>query len=182
MKIAQGRRSLGFILVGYLLPLMLAVSAAEAYSLYRWGKPEGMLRQVTRLAPNVALVYTGTQVVVALLVVFIGARLVKRLAETFHARHTFVQAFTAVAYGLGPWLWFRLLDVWPPMNGWITWGLGLVFAIMALYHGLPRMLQPDPPHAFGLFCATAFTLTVLTGLARLVAHVLLHHQELWVVF
>jgi len=36
-----------------------------------------------------------------------------------------------------------------------------------LYLGLPCMLRPDPPHAFGLYVMTTMTLTVMFGLWRL---------------
>jgi hypothetical protein len=38
----------------------------------------------------------------------------------------------------------------------------------ALYHGVPRMMEPDPPHAFGLFLMSSLLLLIVTGLLRFV--------------
>jgi hypothetical protein len=43
-----------------------------------------------------------------------------------------------------------------------------VLAIGVLYLGLPCLLRPDPPHAFGLYVMTSLTLVVAFGLYRLV--------------
>jgi hypothetical protein len=36
-----------------------------------------------------------------------------------------------------------------------------------LYDGLPRLLLPDPTHAFGLYLSCAFVLILATGAVRL---------------
>jgi hypothetical protein len=37
-----------------------------------------------------------------------------------------------------------------------------------LYQGVPRVMLPDPPHAFGLYLVSAILLVLTTGLARLI--------------
>jgi len=37
-----------------------------------------------------------------------------------------------------------------------------------LYQGVPRMMEPDPPHAFGLYLMSSLLLLFITGLARFV--------------
>jgi len=101
-------------------------------------------------------------------VVFIGARLVKAVGETFHGRHTYSQTFTVTAYGLGPLFLFRLFNAFPPVPPWLCWVIGILFCIGVLYSGLPHVLKPDPPHAFGLFIMSSFLLTLTTGLVELV--------------
>ena len=81
------------------------------------------------------------------------------------------QAFISVAYGLAPLFLLRLCDglgsdlVWVP---WVTWSVGILLAIGVLYHGVPRMMEPDPSHAFGLFLMSALLLMLITGLLRYV--------------
>jgi hypothetical protein len=102
-------------------------------------------------------------------VAFIGAKVVKSVAETFHGRNTFTQCFTLVAYTLSPLFLVHLLDAYPGMNQWASFGIGMVLSVAALYHGVPRVLQPDPPHAFGLYLISVLLLSGIAGLARLVS-------------
>src|SRR5437762_4255407 len=74
-----------------------------------------------------------------------------------------------VAYGLGPLFLFRLLEGFKDLSPWMSWGIGFLLAVRVLYHGVPRVMQPDPPHAFGLFLMSAFLLMLTTGMAQLVA-------------
>jgi hypothetical protein len=37
-----------------------------------------------------------------------------------------------------------------------------------LYQGVPRVMLPDPPHAFGLYFVSAMLLAIVAGLARFV--------------
>jgi hypothetical protein len=101
-------------------------------------------------------------------VVFAGAKLVKSVGETFRGRHTYNQAFTAVAYGLGPLFLLRLFDTFSGISPWAPWGVGIVLSISVLYQGLPRVMEPDPSHAFGLYLMSAVLLALITGMARFV--------------
>src|SRR5262249_6751277 len=82
--------------------------------------------------------------------------------------HTFSQAFTAVAYGLGPFFLLRLLDASQGISPWVSWALGILLALGTLYHGVPRVMQPDPPQAFGLYVATSVLMLLLTLLMRFI--------------
>jgi uncharacterized membrane protein YecN with MAPEG domain len=62
----------------------------------------------------------------------------------------------------------RFADVLTTPSPWIPWAVGMVLTIAVLYHGLPCILKPDPPHAFGLFFMTSLTLVVINGILRLV--------------
>jgi hypothetical protein len=46
--------------------------------------------------------------------------------------------------------------------------LGMIVSIWILYQGLPRVLMPDPTHAFGLYLSSAMVIILTTGMARLV--------------
>ncbi len=54
------------------------------------------------------------------------------------------------------------------MSPWISWAIGIVLSVAVLYHGVPRMMEPDPAHAFGLFLMSALLLVLITGLVRFV--------------
>ncbi len=169
--IARVRRSIGFILIVYLLPILLITSAGEGFGLVRWGRERGPLQElahVQNFTVGHALIFEAAQLLLSLLIVFVGARMVKSIGETFHGRHTYTQAFTAVAYGLGPLFLFRLLDVFPRLNPWISWSIGIILTIAVLYQGLPRIMEPDPSHALGFFFMTALLLVLMSGLVRFV--------------
>jgi hypothetical protein len=112
-----------------------------------------------------------TQFLVSIGLIFLGAQLVKSIGETFHGRHTLTQAFAAVAYGLAPLFLLRLGDafskdpVWMP---WVTFSVGILLCTGILYHGVPRMMEPDPSHAFGLFLMSSLLLMLIMGLFRFV--------------
>ncbi len=166
-RLAQERRSVGFICTSYLLPLLLVVSAVEGGGLMYWGKWQpgvGLIRKFT--AAEVTL-FEVAQLLLTLAVVFVCAHLVKILGETFHDRHSYTQAFTVVAYTLCPIFLFRLLDVFPMMNPWVPWAIGIVLSIWIYYQGLPRVMKPDPSHAFELYMISSMILVSTTGLVRL---------------
>ena len=170
-RIFLARRGMAFILVVHLLPLLLLTSAGEAYGLMRWGKQRGQVQEIAHLKPftrGEAVLFETGQLILSLVVVFAGANMVKSIGETFHGRHTYPQAFATVAYGLGPLFLLRLLDAFPSVNPWITWSVGILLSITALYHGVPRMMEPDPTHAFGLFLMSSLLLALITGLVRFV--------------
>jgi hypothetical protein len=166
--IFRARRSLVFVLVVYLLPLILLASAAEGYGLVHWGKWQGEIGRIKNVPVREAVIVEAAQFLLALVVVFVGANMIKAIGETFHGRHTYTQAFTTVAYGLSPLFLLRLLDAFSGISPWVSWAIGIILSIAVLYHGVPRMMEPDPPHAFGLFFMSALLLALVTGLVRLV--------------
>jgi hypothetical protein len=168
-RILRAKRSLAFVFVVYLLPILILTSFGEGWGLVKWGKVRSEVRNVaTTFTPGETAVFEAAQILLSLVVVFIGAWLVKAVGETFHARHSYTQTFTVVAYGLSPLFLFRMLDALPMVPPWLSWALGIIFSIRILYSGLPHLLQPDPPHAFGLFVMSSFLLFFTTGLVELV--------------
>jgi len=169
-RIFRARRSVIFIFLLYVLPLLVLSSAAEAYGLYHWGKVQGQgeIERLKKFSINEAFIFEAAQVLLFVLIIFVCAQLVKSIGETFHGRHTYNQAFTTVAYGLGPLLLFRCLDAFPGISPWVSWPIGIILSIGVLYQGVPRMLEPDPPHAFGLYFMSALLLFLITGLTRFV--------------
>jgi hypothetical protein len=50
----------------------------------------------------------------------------------------------------------------------MIWAVGIILCAAVLYHGVPRVMEPDPPHAFGLFFMSSLLLALVSGLVRLV--------------
>jgi hypothetical protein len=166
--ITRARRGVASIFLFYLLPFLILTSACEGYGLSRWGKPQGSFTIPKIFPMGEVIVFEAAQLVLTIIVVFLCAKLVKSVGETFHGRHTFLQTFTVVAYGLSPVFLMRVLDMFTAVSPWLTWGMGILLSLSVLYHGVPRVMDPDPPQAFGLYVMTAVLLVLVTGLARFV--------------
>jgi hypothetical protein len=169
-RIFRTQRGIVFVLVFFLMPLLMATSAAEGYSLVHWGKMRGEVAHLKTFSSTEVAMFETAQLVLTLAIVFAGARVLKSMCETFHGRHNYSHAFATVAYGLSPLFMLRLLDVYSGMNPWVSWSIGISLSIGVLYQGLPRMMEPDPPHAFGLYLMNALVLLLATGLLRFVTY------------
>lgn len=165
-KIALADRSVRTVLLGYVLPLLLVTSVVEALGMYYWGDWRGDVLKIKTFSLAGAVAFQIVQLAVNLALLFLGAKMLLNLGETFHGRHTFNQAFTVVAYGLGPFWTLRLLDAFPSVNPWVTYALGMFLTIVVLYHGIPRVMMPDPPQAFGLYIIGSLLLLLTAGLGR----------------
>ncbi len=162
-------RSIAYVLCLHLLPLILLTSIAEGYGLMNWGRTQkAEMTFLKKYELKEVIVIETAQTLVYLALAFLGAAAAKNYAGTFHRRGNFRQAFTAVAFGLAPMLVFRLGDLVNGLNAWVPWAAGMVLSIAVLYLGLPCLLKPDPPHAFGLYVMTSLTLVVMFGLHRLI--------------
>jgi hypothetical protein len=168
--VARSQRRLELIFVTYLLPMVILSSAAEGYGLVHWGKwrVDAEYQALRKFPPTEAVAYEMVQAALSIAVVFIAAGILKSLGETFHGRHTHAQAFKTIAYGLSPLFVLRLFDAFPSVSPWTSWGIGIVLCVVVLYQGLPRVMMPDPPHAFGLYLMNSLLVVLITGLARFV--------------
>ena len=169
--IVSRKRSWQVILATYLFPLWLIAAAAEFYGLVHWGKPRGFLGELKTLPNSEALLFEILQLGLQMVLVFTGARMILALGETFHGRNTFGQAFTVTAYGLAPAFTLRILDIFPGISGWlywVTWAVGIVLTTSILYHGIPKVMLPDPPHAFGMYLTSSILLVMISGLIRFI--------------
>jgi hypothetical protein len=154
------------VFAGHVLPMLLLACAAEGYGMAHWGKPRGPLDRLYLFSPRETAIYEAGQFILFIVIIFFGARVIKSLGETFHGRHTFDQTFTVAAYGLSPMFLFHLFNAFRDISPWVTWIPGIVLSLAAIYHGLPRVMLPDPPHAFGLYLSSAFLLLLMTALGR----------------
>lgn len=164
-EIVQAQRGVLKILTIYLLPLLLVTSLIEGYGLVHWGEPQTIIKRQKLFTLNEAAAFEGVQLVLSLFVVFTGAGIVKSLGETFHGRHNFRQAITTVTYGLSPLFTLRIVDAFS-INPWIAWAAGITLTTVILYHGVPRVMDPDPAHGFGLYLMSTLILAMATGLVR----------------
>jgi hypothetical protein len=167
--IVEARRSMGLILAVYLLPLLLCTAAGEFYGLTHWGKQRGEFGKVTLVSPMVAVQYEVVRAVLALAVVFIGTQIIAAIGRSLNPRHDYLPAFTLVAYAAGPLFLAQLLHALPFMPWWIVWIIGATLTAAALYQGVPRVIQPDPPQTIGLYFMSVITLTCLSLLAAFLA-------------
>jgi len=167
-RIVRAQRSLHYVLFVFLLPLLGLGALAEGCGLIWWGEPQKDFGQLKRFPMGEAVAYGIGQVLLSIAIVFISAKIIKSVGETFNSRHSYTQAFTTVAYGLSPLFALRLFDAFPAVNPWIGWGIGILLSVKVLYHGVPRVMLPDPPQAFGLYLISSILLVAITGLARFV--------------
>jgi hypothetical protein len=167
-RVFRARRSLAYVLLIYLMPMVVITTAAEGYGLVHWGHWQKDVDYLKKFTRGEALVYEVAHALLTIGIVFLGAKIIKSLGETFHGRHSFTQAFTTVAYGLSPLFLLRLLDASPSISPWTTWAIGIVLCVSVLYQGVPRVMMPDPPHAFGLYLVSSLFLAIITGLERFV--------------
>jgi hypothetical protein len=166
-RIAQARRGFAFIVATYLLPMILLGGGVEGWGLMKWGKWQGQFQRIKEFTANEIITYEIFQTLLLVAMVYVSALVFLTISQTFQGRHFYRQAFTVMAYGFSPLLLFRLLDAGPMMNPWVTWGLGIVLTIWILYQGIPRVLLPDPSHAFGLYLAALIVVVMTSGLTRL---------------
>ena len=165
-RIARARRSLLFVLCLFLVPTMVLSIAGEIAGRNYFAQASSDLKYKV-IPPGLVTRYGGAELATGLLVVFIGAWMFKTVSETFHNRSTYTQCFVTIAYATGPYYLFHLLDAIPQLNPWISFSVGIIFSFAALYHAVPNIVKPDPPHAFGLFLMGGIILTLLSVLARL---------------
>ena len=167
-RIVLKQHGTAFLLLFYLLPMMLLVAGAEGFGMVNWGKPQAFIHRVETFNPGVVVVYEIGRFLMMSIIVVVCAVLIKTFADTFRGRHTYHQTFTLVVYGLSPLFLLRLLDAAPGLSPWITWGIGVVLCTEVLYQGVPRVMDPDPPNAFGLYFMSSLVVVATTGLERFV--------------
>ncbi len=175
-KIAQKKRGWFFILLTYLLPLILLITAAEGWSIHKFGKWQPRFDRYKQFTDPEIKAFEVTQATSLLAMVFLAALLLHVAGNTFHGKRTYRQAFAVVAYGFSPLLWARFLDAAPLMNPWTTWAIGIGLVIWILYQGVPRVLQPDPTHSFGIYITAIIVMVLTSGVARIFATMFLQGE------
>lgn len=175
-KVARKKRGLFFILLTYLVPMILLVTVAEGWSLQKFGKWQPKFERFKQFTLPEIKAFESTQAVALLLMVFIAALLLHVAGNTFHGKRSYRQAFAVVAYGFSPLLLLRFLDAAPQMNAWTSWALGIGMVIWILYQGIPRVLEPDPTHTFGIYLTAIIIMVLTSGVARIFATMFLQGE------
>jgi hypothetical protein len=165
-RIARSRRSIGFVFFIYLAPT-IALSLLLELAGHNYLAPRFADEGAKVIPREIALKYAAIQFGAGLLVTVLFAPLIKLCSETFHNRNTYTQCFAVAAYALGPFYLIHIFDAIPVLSPWITFAVGIFFSFGTLYHAIPQVLKPDPPHAFGLFLMSGFVLTMLSVIARM---------------
>jgi hypothetical protein len=167
-SIFRARKSVGFVTITFLVPMLLLGCFVEGYGLVRWGKLQGEFSHIFNFKTGEVVVFEALQFLVLLILVILNAGLLKSTCGTFQGRQTFEQGFRAIAYGMGPYLLLRCLDAFQSVTPWVSWLIGILLTLGVLYHGVPKIMDPDPAHAFGLFVVTCLLLFFSTGLLTFV--------------
>lgn len=168
-KVATAKRKILSVLAFYLLPMMLIVALVEGVGLVKMGRARPPFGEVRTYTVQQAIDLEGSQMILMALVIVLSSYLIKGLGDTFHGRNNYRQTFTVVAYGLSPVFLLRLLDFVPTLNLWVPWVIGVMLMAKILYLGVPRVMEPDPPHALGLFMMSALLLAMTTAAERAIS-------------
>ena len=167
-KIARVRRGYAFVLTTYLLPFLVLTAWLEGWALLQWGKWQPKLQIYKHFTVDQVVTFEICQFLLLLVTVFICALIILRVSQTFHERNKYLEAFVLTAYAFSPILLLHVFDAAPGINPLVTWGVGVALSISMLYQGIPRILQPDPTHAFGLYLSSMFVIVLSTGLGRVI--------------
>lgn len=167
-KIAQARRGFVFITLIHLLPLILAGSALEAWGLSLHGKWQPKFRFYKTFSAQEIVNFETIQFFLLFAVVVASAVLIYKISQTFQDRLTFLQAYTTAAYGFSPLFLFHFLDASADIHPAVPWLIGMALAMWIFYQGIPRVMQPDPTHAFGVYLSAIFVVVLTSGLARII--------------
>lgn len=167
-NIAQGTRSFTRIVCLFFVPMILTLAGMEGLGLKKWARWHDATGLGIPLTANQAAAWEAWRILMILAAMLASAYLVKIFAETFRSRNTYPQALTVVIYSFAPICFMRALLMFYPVNDWVLWAFGIVLALKTLYHGLPRILLPDPPHALGLFFSCSLGLLLVSLLERFI--------------
>src|SRR5258708_3001839 len=88
-KIALAQKSMGFIFFAFLLPLLAVCVAAELAGVVHWGKRLGPMHVPTQFPSQTIWRYGAAQFLASVIMVFVGAMLIRAVAVTFHNRNTY---------------------------------------------------------------------------------------------
>jgi hypothetical protein len=167
-EIKRAQRGFLHVCFAELLPVVILACFAEGYGLVAWGTRRGVSGSLKKFSVNEAVTFEIVQFVLSVLVVFICAWLLRSLGQTFHRRHKFGPSFSTMAYAMSSFFLARLLSACGPITPWLPFAIGIILCLRQLYHGIPRVMDPDPPQTFGLLIGSSVFLIMISGMARFV--------------
>jgi hypothetical protein len=166
-KLSRARHGFLYITVVHLFPLISLGTSLEAWGLAKHGKWQPHFQMMNHFSKQVAVTFGIIEFLLLFAVVFASALMVFKISQTFQDRQPFLQAFTVIAYGFSPLFLVRFLDFFGMMHPAVTWVIGIGLTVWILYQGIPRVMQPDPTHAFGIYLSSTIVVILTSGLARL---------------
>lgn len=148
-----------------IIPLMAATLAIEGWSLVKYGEVfRGLAARTVSLER--AITYEVFYGVMSLVVIFLGARLLQNVGESFNLNANYGVCFTLIGFGYSPLFLARLLDALPQINTWICWVVGVALSFRILYHGVALWLRPEQTKGFGLLLVSFVYILVLSALVH----------------
>jgi hypothetical protein len=175
-RIVQAQRSFAYVFGVHLLPLILLATVVEGWGLVHWGHWQPQFHKIREFSVATAIVFEAIQAFLFIAMILISAFLILNMSQTFDNRRSFTQAFTTVAYSFSPIFLVHPLNADPMMNPWVPWAIGIVLTIWILYQGIPRSMQPDQTHAFGLYLSAIAVVLLMSGIARVLTALFLLGQ------
>lgn len=164
--LAAQPKSVPLIFGVFFLPMLLLsalAGAAGAMFLGRHQMTETAIKQITW---GKSIYCELLEISALLLLVLVSAQFIKMFGNTCHRRNDLAQSLTLLLHAFGPMLVVQCLNIIPGINPWLPWAIGVALMLGALYHGLPRIMQPDPPSALGLFLGSSFVVVTLLFLLQ----------------
>ncbi len=135
----------------------------------QFGAEKGGLGRIIRLDTNQIVTFEIIQLGLGLFLLFFGGKFIQWTCQGFHTETSYKQAFTLTAYGLTPLFWMRFLDGVPQVPSWLCWGLGALGILVAFYHGVALIIQPNTSVGFGMYLVSSITLIAISGLCHFLA-------------
>jgi hypothetical protein len=168
-RILRVERGIALRAAVYLLPLLVLASAGEAYGLVHWGKWQGVIGRIHKYSVGEAVLIEALQILLSLLLVAVNAAMIKAFGDTFRGRHTYAQSLPLAIYSLTPLFVLRVLDGFSRISPLMVWAVGILLCLRVLYPGVPRVMDPDPPNAFGIYVMSAILMGLTSGLVYFIA-------------
>lgn len=166
-RLASANRPAWAVFLLSFLPVVLVACSFEAWALAQYGDYNASIQRQQKVSMELAMRYGTTQVVMAILSLFLGSLAVWNVTRGINIRTTFGQIFSTVGYGFSAMYLFRFLDAWVFMNTWVVCAIAIVFAFGVFYTAMPHFIKPDPAKAFGLY----LTMVVILSACHLASHI-----------
>lgn len=160
-RLAAARHGVGFTFAYYLLPMLLLTAMAEGGGLILLGRQQAAEGMHNRFTLPMVCVYEAGSLLLLLGFVVLAAIFIRSFANACHARNHLSESLLLMLHCVGPLLLIQWFNGFPHIYHWLTWLTGAALALVALYHGLPKIMKPDVPSAMGLFVASAITMLLL---------------------
>ncbi len=142
----------------------------------RFGAKANALGRVFHLSREQIITFESVQIILGILLFFLGAKFIQWVSAGFHFERSYRQCFTLTVFGITPIFWWRLADGFPLAPSWGCWAMAALWILFMFYHGVAEIFKPDTSLGFGLYLLASLSIIGLTGLAHLLAQIVLDRQ------